>query len=421
MKRALFLFVLALFSVSLYCQRNFKPATLVFQNGDTASGEINYQNWRLNPSTILFRKDATSKPISYGPEMLMSFSVENDTYRSAVVYIDDRFDDMSRLTFEEKIITYRDTVFLEEIVGGKKSLYHYLDNVDHFYIYNNDTFELLRYKKFKTHIVNARWENISNSLQTNKDYIYQLFQYLEDCPTLKRTLAQANYDLKSLKKSFIDYYACIGAPAVAVSEGQRGKTEIGLLAGLSLNEFNSQNKRGSGPTRLAFPTSNNFAGGIYFDVIFPRARGRISFNNELLYSSFKTGSTWRTSEDAARYDSYQYSFGKSYLKLNNMLRYKVLVGNPIVFLNVGISNSAAISKTNMLEKHHKFDQFESTTTEVADKSFGTYDFAVLAGGGIRVGRLSLEVRGEKGTSTLTTFDGEATVIKFFGLLGFRLK
>jgi hypothetical protein len=50
-----------------------------------------------------------------------------------------------------------------------------------------------------------------------------------------------------------------------------------------------------------------------------------------------------------------------------MLRLKVVVDKPTVFLNVGISNTAAISKTNKLEKYHKFDEYESTTTEIGDK------------------------------------------------------
>jgi hypothetical protein len=421
MKRALFLLALALPGVSLFSQRNFKPVTIVFHNGDTASGEINYQNWRANPSTILFRKDAASKPISYGPGTIGSFSVEQDTYKGAVVDIDDRFDDLNRVNFEEKIITHRDTLFLKEIVGGKKSLYHYLDNVDHFYIFNNDSFELLRYKQFKTRVENAKMETVSNSLQTNKDYIYQLFQYLDDCPELKRTLAQATYDLRSLKKSFVDYYGCIGTAVVDVSRGDHGKTEFGLLAGVSRTEFNTHAQRGSGATRLSFPTSHNFAGGVSLDVIFARARGRISFYNELLYSSYKTEGVWRTSDNAARYDAYRYIFKQSYLKLNSMLRFKVLAGNPAVFLDAGMSNTMPVAKTHKLEKYHKFDEYESTTTEVADRSFGTYDFALIAGGGIRTGRITVEVRGEKGTSRVTTFDGESPIIKFFALIGYRLK
>jgi hypothetical protein len=273
-------------------------------------------------------------------------------------------------------------------------------------------------------VLNAQRESI-NSIQTNKDYIYQLFQYLDDCAALKEKLAQASYNLISLKKSFIDYYACTGARPVTVSEEKKGKIEIGLLAGVSRNEFHSHGVGGTSPTRFPFPTSNNFAGGVFFDMIFPRVRGRLSFNNELIYSSYKTESTWKTSESSTRYDTYHYSFGKSYLKVNNMLRYKVLVGTPTVFLNAGISNTVAISKTNTLEKYHKFDEYESTATEVADKHFNNYDFAYLVGGGIRLWRLSLEVRGEKrilnGTSIINTFDGEAAVAKFFVLLGYRWK
>jgi hypothetical protein len=421
MKGALFFFSLIILSISSFCQRNFKPATIKFPNGDTAVGEINYQNWRTNPSTIVFRKDAGSKVVTYGPETLAAFSVEDDSYQSGTVDIDDRFDDIGRLDFEEKIITQKSTVFLKTIITGKKPLYHYFDNVEHFYIINNDTFELLQYKKYKTHVVNARSENVSNSLQTNRNYIYQLFQYLDDCPAMKRKLAETLYDLRSMKQAFLAYYKCTGAAPESVPKEEVEKGEFGLLAGASRTEFNSHSKRGAGPTRLDFPVSTNFAGGVFYDLIFPRGRGRISFNSELLYSSFKSQSEWRTSESSTRFDSYHYTFGKSYLKLNNMLRYRILVGAPTIFLNVGISNTAAIAKTSTLEKHHKFDEYESTTSEAADKAFGTYDFAMIAGGGIKVGRVSLEVRGEKGTSTITTFDGEATVIKFFALLGFRLK
>lgn len=421
MKGALFFFVLTIFSIHVFSQRNFKPATIKFQNGDTAAGEINYQNWRTNPSTIVFRKDAASKSVSYGPETLAAFSVEDDSYESGTVDIDDRFDDIGRLDFEEKIITHKSTVFLKTLITGKKPLYHYFDNVEHFYIKNNDTFELLRYKRYKKQVANTQWENVSNHVQTNKDYIYQLFRYLEDCPTMKRKIAETLYDPRSIKQTFLAYYKCTGAAPESVPKEESEKGEFGLLVGASRTEFNSHSTRGAGPTRLDFPVSTNFAGGVFYDLIFPRGRGRISFNSELLYSSFKTESDWRTSESSTRYDAYHYTFGKSYLKLNNMLRFRVLVGTPTIFLSAGISNTAAIARKNTLEKHHKFEEYESTTSEVADKLFGTYDFALMAGGGIKVGRVSLEVRGEKGTSSITTFDGEAVVIKFFALLAYRLK
>ena len=123
-----------LLTSALSAQKNFLPATVVTLSGDTLNGQIDYKNWSRNPSSISFKVNDNAEAISYDPSMIRSFMVANDIYRSAIVEIDKRYDDLGHMSTDATIVTRTDTVFLNLVVGGSKPLYQYYDNVHHFYI-----------------------------------------------------------------------------------------------------------------------------------------------------------------------------------------------------------------------------------------------------------------------------------------------
>ncbi|RYZ87353.1 MAG: PorT family protein [Proteobacteria bacterium] len=333
MKNLILLAALAVFGSSSYAQ-NFQPATIVTSDGKSVEGEIDYKNWKKNPAQIQFRNNAGSLQ-SYTAKDLKSFQVSGDRYMSAIVDIDDRLDNTTNLTSEPGIITHRDTVLLRALVTGTKSLYYYVDAVDHFYIAKNDTFELLRYKRY------IAPGDMYKVFLYNRDFVPQLITYLEGCGSMPSSASKAKYDADFLKKAFRKYYECKSSAPEFVMTRESEKVEIGVFGGASSTHLkvntSSDNIYMISMSRANFAPSTNATGGVFFDIIFPRQRGRLSLNNELAYASYETSGTYRATSSPSSYDERTFDVSYAYLKLNNMLRYKFLLNKSAIFVNAGLA------------------------------------------------------------------------------------
>jgi len=68
-------------------QVNYIPAKVVSINGDTLNGFINYQEWERSPVSIKFKTSENGKVINFRPRDISAFTVENDYYRSMVIWV----------------------------------------------------------------------------------------------------------------------------------------------------------------------------------------------------------------------------------------------------------------------------------------------------------------------------------------------
>lgn len=409
-----------------FAQKNYESATIVTTGGETIAGEIDYKEWKQNPDKIFFRKNKATEGRQYGVNDLESFSVAGDVYRRAVVDITERSDNLGSLSYDaDSLVVRNDTVFLQTIVSGPKSLYSFTDNVNHFYIHGKNGFEFLAFAKIlavSENVITSDQSTINNNnkfVVTKKGYIAQLQEYLKECSGI--SFAGVNYDEASLRKAFMTYYDCVGSKPEHIQKVQKEKVEIGLLAGISNTTFkvNSQNNEIIG--RVPFSSSVGPAAGVFFDMVFPRQRGKISWNNELMYSSYATEGTYRYNESQSTYDDYSYHFEYSYIKLNTMLRYKFLTSTVNFFVNGGVSNGFVLTEVNTLNKVHSFlDQKISRNYTGFDQT-RKYELGILVGAGAKRNRLSIEVRAERGGGPFHSSTYKAEVMRYSALLGYRVR
>lgn len=408
----------ALIGLSSFSQ-NYQPATLTTNDGKTLEGQINYKNWKKNPSTIQFRKDETSAAQSYGVRDLRSFVVSGDRYVSAVVDVDYRSELAAYITTESNIITKRDSVFLQALVTGTKSLYQYYDDIEHFYIAKNDTFELLKYKKYIS-VTSAN----GRIYLYNRDFTVQLEQYLDGCESFKSGVSKAKYQARDLQNVFARYYKCAANTPDFVQKKETENFELGVIAGVSNTTFAVNSSATLDVlSRTDFSSSINFAGGAFFEIVFPRQRGKISFNNELMYASYATQGHDRVTTSPTRYEEQTFDFAYSYLKLNNMLRYKFLLNNnSAIFINGGISNGFVITETNRRVHYQKYNETYDRTT-VSDDYLDSrvYELGLFAGAGVKKNRFSVELRAERGNGPIRAVNTAAKVFRYYALVGYRIK
>ena len=378
------------------CQNDLHEGEITLFNGKSIQGFVGYKLWERNPVKINFRENPDSKSITYGIKDLARFSVRNDSYVRAIVN-----EEISlTTTYDEKLNLVTDTVFLQTLISGPKSLF-YLKNRDGkelFYILQGTTYELLVFKTFYQDIDRSDNQNgnlINQSTGTakvvtaNKKFIGQLSVYLNDCPSIQSQLTKTIYGKESLTNLFEFYYKSTNQQVHFQKKSEKTKGIFGLLAGPSVSKINFYDSSfHQDLVNLNFPSSTNITGGLFLELCFPGKKRDWSFESELMYTSYHV----KQSYDKSNFN-YTYAFGFTYLKLNNLIRYNFSTEKFRSYLNVGFSNGVAISKINNYDSYTSLNVYP--TEKGLEKTRG-YEQGILAGCGFIYKKIGMEIRIEKG-------------------------
>ena len=360
--RILFLVLCLTVSELSYSKTEFLPGYVIDLQNDTIRGLIEYDEWTYTPDDIGFKPGKMRSTVYYSPKDITGFGVNDKQYVSAIVqkeispYRDDELEKNPALQLTA------DTVFLQTLVGGEKSLYSFIDwdGKEHFYINEDSTFTLLLHKTYIEYVNNIRKE------YHNMRFIAQLSRYFWDEPSLLSKIAESYYTRASLEELFRIYLKQPNKKPTYLNVDRKVSTQFGVVAGVSYTVLRMESdyfKAGFGP-------STNFTGGLFADLAMKGMLHDWSMYNEILYTSYYTKnyvgyllpSNWAI-------------FDFKYLKINSMVRYKP----SWFYLNAGISNGWCI--------HHY-------NTELAD--IRSYEIGVVFGAGINYKHFSLELREDIG-------------------------
>lgn len=306
---------------TLLAQKNFKPATIVHSNGDTSTGYIRHDNWRISPSKIRFRKDLEGKTQLLTPVDIKWFTVDGETFLSAVVDLDMRYDDLQRANLDEQIYTQVDTLFLKLQVSGPKPLYSYYDNVVHFYIIKDGKPQLLRFKKYESSQsfqINGEG-NRGRAVRFQDTYLWQLQEYLDDCNASKPTIISTPYTLKGMITAFQAYYQCKGMDYQGPKIGSYQKPAFVVRAGMNLQNFQGKDADGK---KLEHKSALRFNAGILVDL---HIKGLFYLQPGLIYNTKGA----KLNEDEAR------DLTLGYLEIPLSLVYKPSVGKRHLLFGAG--------------------------------------------------------------------------------------
>lgn len=381
---------------------------IVTSVGDTIKGLIDNQVWNKNPSKIYFSLSDIDEAKSYKPAELKSFGVANDIYVSAIVIIDGS---PYRATSQAPVFNdnkFCDTVFLQSLIKGEKSLYYYMDinNMEHYFIGSSKGFELLVYKRYE------KKDSLNHVyVAEDKRYLGQLSYYLQDCKTILSQLKDLRYEQSGLIDLFQYYYTCTNKTIEFQYKVEKKPNQFGVVAGLSLTNFEFID----GPTYLVeapYSTSVNFSGGLYFDLIFQRKSGRVSLYNEIQYYSFLADAEYVNNSLTITT-----KIGFKYLQMNNMIRYRYPLKNAYPFFNAGFSTGFGFSETNFMQN------LNSTNEGEAIEELNKLNLGIPMGLGIKYKKYSLEIRylaGIKKQNTLiNSVQPYSKTNSMFFLLGYQ--
>jgi uncharacterized membrane protein len=384
-----------LIPVSSFSQKHFLPGYVVDARNDTIKGLIDYRNWNRTPKEISFKAGVDSKEFDYSPNTIKKFGVENEIYVSGIVSYDDSPFYDSQLSVMEESLNRIDTVFLQLLAVGEKSLYYFKDKnkKEHFFIMQNGNYELLVYRKYLETVEGIVYN------KTNEIYKGQLTVYFQDCPLVRQKINSSTYSKNAFIKLFDEYYSGKGDQMAYKADLSKFRMESGLIAGISLANIRFKgDKSFTSLINADFHTSVNPVLGGFVNIVFPRTGGNLSFNNELIYTSFKfTGHYFElTPDDHNIYTFTDNSIAYSYVKLNNLLKLNIPFGKLSIFINGGISDGIVLSSTNYKRTESHVYSIVDVDERAALAKTRNWEKGYVAGMGTSFGRYSLEFRYEHG-------------------------
>lgn len=379
-----------------YAQTDHQAGYVVDLKGDTLQGLIEYGRWDRNPRKVTFRPAPGSRGSDYYPANIRSFSVAGEIYESGIVNVDQSPYKLRDLDSSPLPLYVKDSVFLQSLVSGKKSLLFLKDQRGkvHFYIKENGEYLPLLYKQYA-----GRTETSSKVIAENTGYKGSLALYLKDCIGIQEKLKNITYTQAALTKLFSYYYECTQSNLQYAKERTDGKLEAGVVVGVAMTKLDF-----SGPAKylsdIEYDASTKPTFGIFFDIKLLRTKGwRIS--NDILYTSFKVKGQGDF-EDFPDYTAYSL-FAYRHVKSHHALQVSLL-GQGKLYIAGGFSAGVAI--------RHESDiviYYETGTVTPRQFESRNFEFGYLAGLGFRSGNWNTEVRFEQ-TTGISNYLSEGSIV-----------
>lgn len=380
----------------LSAQLNYQTGYIITHDNDTIEGLIHYGNWDKNPEVIAFRKHETAQLQKFRPSEVLGFSVHDEHYISASV--DSEYSNRKTESLDDNpnLELKRDSAFLLYIIKGEKSLLSFKNSYgnENYYIPGKDGYDLLVYKRY----MQSSTETLSQlSVVENETFKGQIILYLKDSEDIRGVAYKCRYTKQSLQGVFKNYYKTTDKTYQKELSKEKSKIELGVLAGIS-------------STRLLFSSGVEYDFGLSQDVVLggsfefylPRKLNRLSINNELMYTQFSYQEHY---EETVGFQvaTADVKLGYSYLKLNNMFRYRYPFKQVAFFVNVGISNAWVLSEENEVIA----TSYGNTKKSKLFNDTRKYEQCINFGMGIRYKKISIEGRHELGNG-MSSYTGLKT-------------
>lgn len=360
-KTLLLTLILSLSQLS-FARTEFVPGYIINLQDDTIQGFIKYNEWYFNPEEILFKPGKMRTPQYYLPIDIKGFGILEKKYVSAIVQKETSpFLDRELLT-EAALQLVSDTVFLQTLIGGEKSL-HYLkdwDEKEHFYIHEDSIYKLLLHKTYVEYKGGRKEYH-------NMRFLGQLSRYFWEESSLQETIASTTYDRSSLESLFTTYLKRQGKTSVYRSVISKVAPVWGVVAGVSSTILHVDSEFFD----VGFGPSINFTGGLSVELAMAGKLRDLSFCNEILYSSYQMEREVRVMYFPTNFARFDFE----YLRLNTLIRYRP----SWFFVNAGFTNGLCIHQNNT----------------VFEKVRG-YEIGLIFGAGLKYKNFSMECRKEIG-------------------------
>ncbi len=373
-------------ATSTLAQQNFIKGFTVSLNGDTTNGLVNYRNWRKNPTSIQFKKEANETPISYSAKEIASFGVNlakgAEVYKAADVEIETSSNYLDHLDKQRAFNTKTDRLFLLKLFKGTYNLYAYENEKEHYFIENGDVITELKFKNYLS----------DKNIKKNEEFKNQLANLFKACDKITEAeILDLTYSEQALVKILKKYDQCTNVKSEHLQATEKAKLSLaGILASdITRLKISKSNGREADMTSLG-----NFAIGIAIELKLPRNNRSSSFNIEVLYRRYKFEERVDYIVDNEYHFKHHNYLVGNYAKSNFMYRYQLTLVKLKPFLNVGLSHAFKLSKIDRstTEKKSSTGVYHYKDPFLLDER--GHEQGINLGIGVNINKINIELRAE---------------------------
>lgn len=407
-----------LFAHTAFAQANFQPGYISLNSGETLNGFVDYRPWRDSPTEIAFKASKNAEVQVFSPLEAQGFGLSDEViYQSAIVQSASSPRETEHLPDNPDPVLSTDTVFLEVLISGPKSLFRHRNRFknENFYILNDGRHEWLSFKKFL-----AKDGPNTFSAET-RGYVKQLGQYLSGCAEVEEMLEETRHERKSLVALFKAWYGCQTAPPTFESNNYGIKLHAGVFGGAIMTDI------GFGGDEIydylyegTKSPSFNLTGGIYLDFAEGDYMSRWSLHNEFAWAAYELNVDFEEYISENNHQVYASRIRYGYVRMANMVRRQFRKGDQAFFFNAGVVTGLAIVA------EHRRDRTRTSygvTRGYNDPLFEQprkMEVGVAAGLGYRIKGFGAELRYEMGNGMSSSVGLRTSTRRIQFLLSFGI-
>jgi len=416
--------VIVFLVITSNAQVNFQPGYVIQNNGDTLRGYIDYRFSGRNPETIRFKSTNSGNIQQCTPLTIKEFFVSNELFRSAIVELETSSDHNDYLKADPKPEIGIDTVFLQALFIGQKSLFYLCDNVrkDHFYILRDTVYELLIYKRYlKSQPGNKEG---ATTVVKNLRFQGQLINYLKDCPSIYSTLSTSNYKKYDMRKLFLTYANCVHTTWQHKNTTKTVHINLSLFTGSTLTTLKINSTKSDFYNTYDYFNKTQFKPsvmplvGLRLKFYSPRKSGRWAICHESLLTFYKFSGTYNYYESENHYTINNTTIETLYRKFNIYLLHTYNKKNLEYSGHLGVSYGFLTPLVNTIDKEFKRQSSVWTTTGEAIPEIRTLEQAYFLGAGVKYKDFYGDLRYERGNGFSKSDLIQSATNRFYLILGY---
>jgi len=388
-------FLLFLFTSSSFGQIKFERGYFIDNDNTKTECLIKNNDWKNNPAEFQYKLSENDDSKTGDVKGVKEFGIFGySKYVRFNTEIDRSSEEVNNLTYIKDPIWSKEQLFLKILIGGKASLYSYVDgNLQRFFYSTNDSFaKQLIYKQYLQG---------DDEIATNFKFRQQLWVDVK-CSTTKKTIIESiDYRQKELEKYFKNYNECLG-DTVVVPYTKKSRNLFNLKISPGIN-YSSLTVKGSSfkNSSTVFSNTYNFRIGLEAEYILPINMNKWGIMIEPTYQTFHSESKTDFEHWTVNYNYFELPIGvRYYFFLNKNLK---------IFLN------AFYIPYFGLNSHSTIDINNSPYLIIKSQE----DLAI--GGGIEYKRISAEIRYYTSQEILSGyFSWSSDYRKLSFIIGFKL-
>ena len=326
MKKVLLLLVLSMFTTA-YAQIRFEKGYLINNNGERSEILLKNEDWSLNPTEFLYKKSEDGAEMTGKIKDIKEFGVNNfSKYVKYTGLIDTSTDNLQHLTDTKEPILVEQTVFLKQLVSGKRNLFVYNDSKVRKYFFSDENTPPteLMYKRYYS-------EGVTYNVYTNTEYQSQL-KTLFYGENADKAIDKIQYKEQSLIKLFEQYNGGAGNTALK-SDANKSKVNLYIKPGIALSSA-SINFSEFSDANVKFENKISPRISVELEYVLPFNKNKLAVFIEPTYQSYKqTGYNFTDNKAEINYSAIELPIG---------IRYYMFINNDSKIFLEGVANIAEL-------------------------------------------------------------------------------